>query len=117
MITSIISNGQDEPVGGSAHLLIPSLPTLRLTLVSPSTLTAHLAQSTLRIDSIGMLNQLLDDEVCAALLRGVREVGEKVFEEREGGGSWFVDLKECVGRWEGGVLWVFLFFLVLVSVG
>ncbi|KAH8830499.1 subunit 17 of mediator complex-domain-containing protein [Flagelloscypha sp. PMI_526] len=108
LLDSILSPlASDNNVGGSAILRLASTHTLRLTLNAPSTLTAHLPQATLQIGSIGMLHQLMDDEVCAALLRGICEVGERVFDEAcdsADEGSWFVDLNECVGRWEGGVM-------------
>lgn len=72
---------------------------IRLTLISPSTLTAHLSESTLTITSIPQLCQLLIDEVERGLLERIKELGSEA--TAHVGGSWFVDLLTgcTVGRW------------------
>lgn len=78
--------------------------TIRLTFLSPSSLTAHLPQATIAILTIPQLCQLLTDEVEHCLLQRICEVGHQLCENV--GGTWFVDLSRCVGRWEGCVLYV-----------
>lgn len=82
--------------------------TIRLTFLSPSSLTAHLPQATLKISSIPQLCQLLTDEVERCLLYRICERGRETHEHV--GGTWFVDLSRCVGRWEGCVLYAALEF-------
>ena len=78
--------------------------TLRLTFLSPSSLTAHLAQATLPLSSIPQLIQLLSDEVEQCLLNRFCEVGNAISDRVNG--TWFVDIVNgrTVGRWEGCVL-------------
>lgn len=76
--------------------------TIRFTCVSPSTLVAHLSNSTLTISSAPQLCQLLMDEVEHCLLNSIRDVGKNLTENIEG--TWFIDLDHCIGRWEGCVL-------------
>jgi mediator of RNA polymerase II transcription subunit 17 len=76
--------------------------TIRLTFLSPSSLTAHLSQATLTISSIPQLCQLLTDEIERCLLQRICELGREICEDV--GGTWFIDLSQCVGRWEGCVL-------------
>lgn len=77
---------------------------VRLTFLSPSSLTAHLSQATLTISSIPQLCQLLNDEIERCLLQRICDLGTELCEHV--GGTWFVDLNRCVGRWEGCVLYV-----------
>lgn len=83
---------------------------LRFTFSSPSSLIAHLPQATLTIASIPQLTQLLVDEIGSCLLNRICELGSTLCEPVHG--TWFVDLLtgRSVGRWEGHVLWVSLFF-------
>lgn len=76
--------------------------TIRLTFSSPSSLTAHLSQATLLVSSIPQLCQLLIDEIERCLLQRICELGREICEHV--GGTWFIDLSQCVGRWEGCVL-------------
>jgi mediator of RNA polymerase II transcription subunit 17 len=76
---------------------------IRLTFLSPSSLTAHLSQATLAISSLPQLRQLLSDEVERCLLQKICNIGTQLCEHV--GGTWFVDLNKCVGRWEGCVLY------------
>jgi mediator of RNA polymerase II transcription subunit 17, fungi type len=78
--------------------------TLRLTFVSPSTLTVHLSQADLAVPSIPQLSQLLSSEIERCLLRRICEIGNKLCEKVNG--VWFVDeIKgQSIGRWEGCVL-------------
>lgn len=78
--------------------------TLRLTYLSPSSLTAHLAQATLSIASIPQLTQLLYDEVGSCILEQICDIGNELCEGVHG--TWFVDLLtgRTIGRWEGRVL-------------
>lgn len=91
-------------IGGEALLRIDVRQTLRLTFLSPSSLTAHLPQATLPIASIPQLVQLLSDEVERCLLNRLCEVGSQVCERV--GATWFVDFVsgKAVGRWEGNIL-------------
>jgi mediator of RNA polymerase II transcription subunit 17 len=90
----------------------PFRHTIRFTFVSPSTLVAHLSQSTLTVSSVPQLCQLLMDEVEQCLLNRIRDLGKSLSENVEG--TWFIDLDHCVGRWEGCVLWVF-FCIIIIS--
>jgi mediator of RNA polymerase II transcription subunit 17, fungi type len=86
-------------------LLIPFCShTLRLTFVSPSSLTIHLPQATLTIPSIPQLCQLLSSEIESCLLSLICELGNELC--RDVDGTWFVDLvkSRSVGRWEGCVM-------------
>jgi len=42
------------------------------------------------------------DEVERCLLNQIRDLGESLSKNVEG--AWFIDLDQCVGRWEGCVL-------------
>jgi mediator of RNA polymerase II transcription subunit 17 len=81
-----------------------SRQTLRLTFLSPSSLTAHLPQATLPIASIPQLTQLLSDEVGKCLLHKLCESGNHHCERI--GGTWFVDMVsgKAIGRWEGCIV-------------
>jgi len=89
-------------IGGEVVLRIENRHTIRLTFSSPSSLTAHLSQATLTISSIPQLCQLLSDEIERCLLQRICELGREICEHV--GGTWFIDLSQCVGRWEGCVL-------------
>ncbi|KAJ7700145.1 subunit 17 of mediator complex-domain-containing protein [Mycena rosella] len=101
-LVDLIDKNDDKAIGGEAVLRIDNRHTVRLTFRSPSSLTAHLSQATLTISSITQLRQLLGDEVERCLLQRICEVGSELCEEV--GGTWFIDLSRCVGRWEGCVL-------------
>jgi len=79
---------------------------LRFTFESPSTLAAHLTNTTLSISSIPQLCQLLLDETERFLLERICEVGRELCEPVNG--AWFLDqlTSRSVGRWEGNVLYV-----------
>ncbi|KIK95587.1 hypothetical protein PAXRUDRAFT_32897 [Paxillus rubicundulus Ve08.2h10] len=91
-------------VGGEALLRLDDRQTLRLTFLSPSSLTAHLPQATLPIASIPQLTQLLSDEVGKCLLHKLCESGNHYCERI--GGTWFVDMVsgKAIGRWEGCIV-------------
>ncbi|KIJ70515.1 hypothetical protein HYDPIDRAFT_172315 [Hydnomerulius pinastri MD-312] len=91
-------------VGGEALLRIDDRQTLRLTFISPSSLTAHLPQATLPIASVPQLSQLLSDEVEKCLLNKLCDAGNHHCERV--GGTWFVDMVsgKTIGRWEGCIL-------------
>src|SRR5882762_2848895 len=80
--------------------------TLRLTFLSPSSLTAHLPQATLTLSSIPQLVQLLSDEIERCLLNRICELGSDICDRVDG--TWFVDpvSGRSVGKWEGCVLYV-----------
>ncbi|KAJ6539396.1 subunit 17 of mediator complex-domain-containing protein [Mycena capillaripes] len=101
-IVDLLDANDDKALGGEAVLRIDNRHTVRLTFRSPSSLTAHLSQATLAISSIPQLRQLLGDEVEQCLLQRICEVGRDLCEQV--GGIWFIDLSQCVGRWEGCVL-------------
>jgi len=86
--------------------------TLRLTFLSPSSLTAHLPQATLVISSIPQLCQLLSDEIERCLLSKICELGSNL--GNQANRTWFVDLvtSRSVGRWEGYVMYVFQPYLL-----
>jgi mediator of RNA polymerase II transcription subunit 17 len=86
------------------YIYVRRRETLRLTFLSPSSLTAHLPQATLSIASIPQLVQLLSDEVEKCLLNRLCELGSQVSERI--GATWFVDFVsgKAVGRWEGSIL-------------
>ncbi|KAF8897582.1 subunit 17 of mediator complex-domain-containing protein [Infundibulicybe gibba] len=48
------------------------------------------------------LCQLLKDEIERCLLYQICELGSKLYDSA--GGTWFVDLDRCVGRWDGCVM-------------
>ncbi|KAE9410597.1 hypothetical protein BT96DRAFT_984108 [Gymnopus androsaceus JB14] len=89
-------------LGGECTLRIDNRHNLRLTMLSPSSLTAHLSQATITISSLPQLCELLSDEVERFFLERICEVGRRICNDL--GGIWFVDLNRCVGRWEGCVL-------------
>ncbi|KAF8076451.1 subunit 17 of mediator complex-domain-containing protein [Lyophyllum atratum] len=101
-LVQFFESGTGKVIGGEAVLRIDNRHTIRLTFLSPSSLTAHLSQATLTISSIPQLCQLLTDEVERCLLHRICERGKEMCEHV--GGTWFVDLSRCVGRWEGCVL-------------
>jgi mediator of RNA polymerase II transcription subunit 17 len=119
-VVRLISEDTKQKIGGDAILRIDerfvsffccinSIPTacrqsLRFTFVSPSTLTAHLAQATLAISSIPQLSQLLVDEIERFILTRICEIGTDACELVNG--TWFLDLitSRSVGRWDGYVL-------------
>ncbi|KAF9457004.1 subunit 17 of mediator complex-domain-containing protein, partial [Collybia nuda] len=101
-LIQIFNEDGSNVVGGEAVLTIDDRHVVRLTFSSPSSLTAHLPQATLTISSIPQLCQLLGDEIEKCLLQRICELGVDLCEPV--GGTWFVDLNRCVGRWEGCVL-------------
>ncbi|KAJ3722876.1 subunit 17 of mediator complex-domain-containing protein [Lentinula raphanica] len=101
-LVKIIDDNEAPPLSGVCTLRIDNRHNLRLTLVSPSALTAHLAQATVSISSMPQLCELLSDEVERFFLERISEVGRRICNDM--GGIWFVDLNRCVGRWEGCVL-------------
>lgn len=121
-LLALLNEGTTQRVSGEAVLRIderyaparlscltiaeskPCRHTLRLTFVSPSSLTAHLSQATLSLFSIPQLIQLLSDEVDRYLLNRICEVGSDISDRVNG--TWFVDVVSgrTVGRWEGCVL-------------
>ncbi|KAI0832410.1 subunit 17 of mediator complex-domain-containing protein [Trametes gibbosa] len=104
VLVESLQTGKTRPVGGEALLRIDNRHTLRFTMASPSTLTAHLPQATLSIASISQLTQLLVDEMSSCLLYRICDIGTECCESVSG--TWFVDLisGRSVGRWEGCVL-------------
>ncbi|KAG1755640.1 subunit 17 of mediator complex-domain-containing protein [Suillus lakei] len=104
LVEHLIANETARRIGGEALLRIDVRQTLRLTFLSPSSLTAHLPQATLPIASIPQLVQLLSDEVERCLLNRLCEVGSQACERI--GATWFVDFVsgKAVGRWEGNIL-------------
>ncbi|KAG1892399.1 subunit 17 of mediator complex-domain-containing protein [Suillus subluteus] len=112
LVEHFAANETARRIGGEALLLrswtyiyvAHNRQTLRLTFLSPSSLTAHLPQATLPIASIPQLVQLLSDEVERCLLNRLCEVGSQVCERV--GATWFVDFVsgKAVGRWEGNIL-------------
>ncbi|TFK75858.1 hypothetical protein BDN72DRAFT_785935 [Pluteus cervinus] len=101
-LVHMLSDGERTLIGGEANLRINNRYTIRFSFLSPSTLTVHLSQATLLISSIPQLSQLLADEVERCLLHRIRDIGTRISEPI--GGTWFVDLNRCIGRWDGGVL-------------
>ncbi|KAG2367329.1 subunit 17 of mediator complex-domain-containing protein [Suillus spraguei] len=104
LVEHFVAHETSRRIGGEALLRIDVRHTLRLTFLSPSSLTAHLPQATLPIASIPQLVQLLSDEVERCLLNRLCEVGSQVCERV--GATWFVDFVsgKAVGRWEGNIL-------------
>lgn len=125
-IIKLLTEDRDKRLGGDASLYIderyvnPALSklhwsrnyrcrySLRFTFESPSTLTAHLTNTTLSMSSIPQLCQLLLDETERFLLGRICEVGRKLCEPVNG--AWFLDqlTSRSVGRWEGNVLYVLI---------
>ncbi|KAG5649016.1 hypothetical protein DXG03_000365 [Asterophora parasitica] len=62
-LVQFFDSSAGKSIGGEAVLRIDNRHTIRLTFLSPSSLTAHLSQATLTISSIPQLCQLLTDEV------------------------------------------------------
>lgn len=56
----------------------------------------------MNISSIPQLYQLLTDEAERFLLLRLMELGNRRCDGL--GGTWFVDMDRCVGRWEGFIL-------------
>ncbi|KIK48933.1 hypothetical protein CY34DRAFT_518618 [Suillus luteus UH-Slu-Lm8-n1] len=104
LVEHFAANETARRIGGEALLRIDVRESLRLTFLSPSSLTAHLPQATLPIASIPQLVQLLSDEVERCLLNRLCEVGSQVCDRV--GATWFVDFVsgKAVGRWEGNIL-------------
>ncbi|KAF8238727.1 hypothetical protein L208DRAFT_1421005 [Tricholoma matsutake] len=102
LLIQSFSDDNTKAIGGEAVLRIENRHTIRLTFSSPSSLTAHLSQATLLVSSIPQLCQLLIDEIERCLLQRICELGREICEHV--GGTWFIDLSQCVGRWEGCVL-------------
>ncbi|KAH9951596.1 subunit 17 of mediator complex-domain-containing protein [Amylocystis lapponica] len=96
--------GAPKPIGGETLLRFDNRHTLRFTLISPSSLIAHLPQATLTIASIPQLIQLLVDEVSGCILNRICDIGSEMCSRVSA--TWFVDLLtgRSVGRWEGCVL-------------
>ncbi|KAF7977414.1 hypothetical protein HWV62_3550 [Athelia sp. TMB] len=109
-LVRLLEDSTTQKVGGEAVLRIDERHTIRLTFLSPSSLTAHLAQATLPLSSIPQLIQLLSDEVEQCLLNRFCEVGNAISDRVNG--TWFVDIVNgrTVGRWEGCVLNFRVFF-------
>ncbi|TFK43483.1 subunit 17 of mediator complex-domain-containing protein [Crucibulum laeve] len=102
-VVSQLEEGKNiSPLGGQALLRIDQRHTVRLTFLSPSSLTAHLSQATLAVSSVPQLCQLLMDEIERCLLQRICDLGRQLCNDR--GGTWFIDLNRCVGRWDGCVL-------------
>ncbi|KAG7449152.1 uncharacterized protein BT62DRAFT_964081 [Guyanagaster necrorhizus] len=103
-LVNLLDNHHAKTVGGQCILRIDRRHTIRFSFLAPSTLQAHLAQATLTISSIPQLNQLLTDDVGRFLLQRICELGREI--SGEVSGIWFLDLNQCVGRWEGCTLYV-----------
>ncbi|EDR12871.1 uncharacterized protein LACBIDRAFT_311839 [Laccaria bicolor S238N-H82] len=88
-----------EPTSGEALIRINSRHTVRLTFTAPSSLTAHLSQTTIILSSIPQLSQMLMDEIERSLLQCICDLGREKY-----GGTWFIDMNRCVARWEGCIL-------------
>lgn len=103
-LVSLLNEDGVQRVGGEAVLRMDGRHNVRLTFLSPSSLTAHLPQATLPLSSIPQLVQLLSDEMEQCLLNRICEVGSDVCDRVNG--TWFVDMLSArsVGRWEGCVL-------------
>ncbi|KXN89633.1 Mediator of RNA polymerase II transcription subunit 17 [Leucoagaricus sp. SymC.cos] len=101
-LVKLLGSKTNLTVGGEIVLRIFDRHTIRFTFISPSTLVAHLSQSTLAVSSVPQLCQLLMDEVEQCLLNRIRDLGKSLSENVEG--TWFIDLDHCVGRWEGCIL-------------
>jgi len=105
-LVSLLNEDSTWTIGGEAILRIDDRHTLRLTFLSPSSLTAHLPQATLTLSSIPQLVQLLCDEIEHCILNRICELGSEICDRVDG--TWFVDpvSGRSVGRWEGSVLYV-----------
>jgi len=101
-LVEILENIPARVVGGEAILRVDDRHTIRLSFLSPSLLTVRIAKATLTISSIPQLCQLMADEVERCLLHRICERGNEMSETV--GGTWFVDLSRCLGRWDGCVL-------------
>ncbi|KAF8351407.1 subunit 17 of mediator complex-domain-containing protein [Amanita rubescens] len=101
-LLDLADKGESRLMSGEALIRIDNRYGIRLSFEAPSSLTAHLSQATIAITSVPQLCQLLRDEVENCLLQRICDVG-KSFSEGVGG-TWFVDLNRCVGRWDGCVL-------------
>ncbi|KAF9534277.1 subunit 17 of mediator complex-domain-containing protein [Crepidotus variabilis] len=101
-LVALISDKGAKSVGGEVIIRINDWYTLRFTMASPSTLTAHLSQATLAISSLPQLSQLLMDEIERCLLQKICNLGREICSNI--GGVWFVDLDRCIARWEGCIL-------------
>ena len=71
-------------------------------MISPSLLTAYLAQSTFVIYSISQLDEVLKHEVDRCVLLGICDIGR---EKTTGAAkeAWFMDVVEakCFASWDG----------------
>ncbi|KAG7096901.1 hypothetical protein E1B28_004306 [Marasmius oreades] len=92
----------NRPIGGEATLRVDNRYTIRLTMLSPSSLTVHLSQASISILSIPELGKLLSDEVEKIVLERICGLGRQICDDV--GGVWFVDTNHCVGRWDGCAL-------------
>ncbi|ESK94521.1 rna polymerase ii mediator complex component srb4 [Moniliophthora roreri MCA 2997] len=103
-LVNLVANQDIEnmTVGGEAVLRVDGRYTIRLTMGSPSTLTAHLSQATINILSIPELCKLLKDEIEKIVLERICGLGRQICGDL--GAIWFVDMNRCVGRWDGCVL-------------
>ncbi|KAK2466253.1 hypothetical protein APHAL10511_001895 [Amanita phalloides] len=101
-ILDSVDKDESKLVSGEALIRIDNRYGIRLSFEAPSSLTAHLSQATITITSIPQLCQLLSDEVGTCLLQGICDIGRSCSERV--GGTWFVDLDRCIGRWDGCVL-------------
>ncbi|KAF9268018.1 hypothetical protein L218DRAFT_940755 [Marasmius fiardii PR-910] len=98
-----------RPIGGETTLRVDDRRqadsgglqsyTIRLTMLSPSSLTVHLSQASISILSIPELGKLLSDEVEKIVLERICGLGRQICNDI--GGVWFVDTNRCVGRWDG----------------
>ncbi|CAG7848686.1 SubName: Full=Uncharacterized protein {ECO:0000313/EMBL:CCA73949.1} [Serendipita indica DSM 11827] len=91
-----------KTIGGEILLRLAGRQTLRFTMISPSQLTAYLAQSTFLIHSISQLEEVLRHEVNRCVLVGICDIGR---EKMTGAAkeSWFMDVVEakCFASWDG----------------
>ncbi|KAF8621575.1 hypothetical protein AX15_007601 [Amanita polypyramis BW_CC] len=97
-----LDKSERKLMSGEAFILIGNRYGIRLSFEAPSSLTAHLSQATITITSVPQLCQLLTDEVENCLLGRICDIGKSCSEGV--GGTWFIDLKRCVGRWDGCVM-------------
>jgi mediator of RNA polymerase II transcription subunit 17 len=118
-LVSLLSANGNQRVGGEAVIRIDNRSvlllllmvylkpycnrhTLRFTMLSPSTLAAHLSQATVAVSSLPQLSHLLMDEIDRCLLQKICTMGRDIC--HVAGGIWFVDMDRCVARWEGCAL-------------
>jgi mediator of RNA polymerase II transcription subunit 17 len=103
-LVKLLDEASGRVVRGEAILRVAGRHTLRFTLVSPSSLTAHLSQATLVVLSISQLTQLLSSEIERYLLSIICDLGRSICSRVNG--TWFVDQVKgrSVGRWEGCVV-------------